>query len=84
MEHVENFKLSIGHPITGYRDWREHGSIVKQFLNVAVNMCWAHSISTVGAREALSELLEILQTNKIIGLGGNIDMPEEHVILGIY
>ena len=60
-----------------YPYWRELGSIVKQFPNVAVNMCWAHSISPIGARNALSEWLEMLPANKIIGFGGDIGMPEQ-------
>ena len=55
----------------GYPYQNELGALCKMFPNVYADMCWAHIISPVGARRALSEWLELFSYKKISGFGGD-------------
>jgi predicted TIM-barrel fold metal-dependent hydrolase len=62
-----NFDLFHGgYPFTG-----ELGVLAKNFQNVYIDMCWLHIISPTRARTALSEWLETVPVNKIMGFGGD-------------
>jgi len=54
------------YPFTG-----ELGTLAKNFQNVYIDMCWLHIISPSRARAALSEWLETVPVNKIMGFGGD-------------
>ncbi|RJS82490.1 amidohydrolase [Candidatus Bathyarchaeota archaeon] len=49
----------------------ELAALAKNFPNVYVDMCWLHIISPYKAREALSEWLDTVPSNKIFGFGGD-------------
>lgn len=49
----------------------ELGALAKNFPNVYIDMCWMHIISPSGARRALSEWLDEVPANKIMGFGGD-------------
>jgi len=53
----------------GYPYMREAAVMAKYFPNVCVNFCWQHLISPRAYRQALSEYLEIVPSNKIFGFG---------------
>ena len=74
------------HLINLFREYKEarfdifHGSypytgelavLAKNFPNVYIDMCWLHIISPLGARRALSEWLDTVPANKILGFGGD-------------
>lgn len=54
------------YPFTG-----ELAALAKNFQNVYIDMCWLHIISPSRARAALSEWLEAVPVNKIMGFGGD-------------
>ena len=49
----------------------ELGALAKNFPNVYIDMCWMHIISDSRARSALSEWLDEVPANKIMGFGGD-------------
>lgn len=49
----------------------ELGAIAKNFRNVHIDMCWMHIISDSRSRSALSEWLDEVPANKIMGFGGD-------------
>jgi len=67
-------KFDIFHgsyPYTG-----ELAALAKNFQNVYVDMCWLHIISPHRARQALSEWLDTVPSNKILGFGGDYIFAE--------
>lgn len=67
-------KFDIFHgsyPYTG-----ELSALAKNFPNVYIDMCWLHIISPHVAREALSEWLDTVPGNKILGFGGDYRFVE--------
>jgi len=62
-------RFSVFH--AGYPYVSEVASIAKTYPNVYVDMCWLYAISPLVAEQALSELLEIVPSNKILGFGGD-------------
>ena len=51
----------------------------KGFPNVWTNFCWTHVVSTRYAMDALDEAIDLLPTNKVIGFGGDYQVPVEKV-----
>ena len=49
----------------------ELGALAKIFPNVYIDMCWMHSISPSRSRKALSDWLDEVPANKILGFGGD-------------
>ena len=49
----------------------ETTALVKMFRNVTADFCWMWVLSPAGARAALSEMLETVPANKILGFGGD-------------
>ncbi|UCD44777.1 MAG: amidohydrolase family protein, partial [Candidatus Bathyarchaeota archaeon] len=54
----------------------ELGALAKNFPNVYIDMCWMHVISESRARSALSEWLDEVPSNKIMGFGGDYAFVE--------
>ncbi|MGO9643733.1 MAG: amidohydrolase family protein [Candidatus Bathyarchaeia archaeon] len=52
---------------------KELTTLVKNFPNVNLDMCWLHIISPAAAREALADWLDAVPASKIIGFGGDQD-----------
>jgi hypothetical protein len=68
MEYKEaKFDLLHG----GYPYTHELAVLVKNFPNVYIDMCWLHIISPTIARQVLSEWLDTVPSNKIMGFGGD-------------
>ena len=47
------------------------GALAKNFPNVYIDMCWMHIISPSRSRTALSDWLDEVPANKILGFGGD-------------
>lgn len=58
---------------------RETAIIGKNFPNVWLNLCWCHVISPRIACLAMDELIDLVPANKIIGFGGDYNVPVEKV-----
>lgn len=55
----------------GYPYTKQLTTLVKNFPNVYLDMCWLHIISPAAAREALADWLDSVPASKIIGFGGD-------------
>ncbi len=49
----------------------ELGALAKNFSNVYIDMCWMHIISPSRSQTALSQWLDEVPANKILGFGGD-------------
>jgi hypothetical protein len=54
----------------------ELSALAKNFPNVYIDMCWMHIISPSRSRSALSEWLDEVPANKILGFGGDYRFVE--------
>jgi len=82
MEYKE-VKFDVFHG--GYPYTSELATLAKNFPNVYVDLCWLHIISPAVARRVLSELLDTVPSNKILGFGGDYRFVEGvygHALLG--
>lgn len=61
----------------GYPWVRESIMLGKGFANVWLNFCWTHVISQRFAMDALDEVIEMVPMNKVIGFGGDYNLPVE-------
>ncbi|MFB3880774.1 MAG: amidohydrolase family protein [Armatimonadota bacterium] len=64
----------LGYPWVG-----ESIMLGKGFPNVWLNFCWTHIISQRFAMDALDEVIEMVPMNKVIGFGGDYNLPVEKV-----
>lgn len=55
----------------GWPWMHETTALAKMYRNVAADFCWMWVLSPAGARAALSEMLETVPANKILGFGGD-------------
>ena len=53
----------------------EAAALCKQFPNVTLDLTWVHEIVPSGARQGLSEILEVVPRNKIHAYGGDLILP---------
>jgi hypothetical protein len=51
----------------------------KGFPNCWLNLCWTHIISQRFAMDGMDEALDLIPVNKIIGFGGDYNIPVEKV-----
>ena len=63
----------------GYPWMRETLMLGKGFANVWLNFCWTHIISQRFAVAGLDEAIDLVPMNKIIGFGGDYNLPVEKV-----
>lgn len=54
----------------------ELGAMAKNFPNVYIDMCWMHIISPKLSQDCLSEWIETVPGNKILGFGGDYSYVE--------
>ncbi len=73
MEYKE-VKFDVFHG--GYPYTSELATLAKNFPNVYVDLCWLHIISPTVARRVLSELIDTVPSNKILGFGGDYRFVE--------
>jgi hypothetical protein len=74
IEEYSDVRFDIFHG--GYPYIGELATLAKNFSNVYIDMCWLHAISPYRARCALSEWIETVPVNKIIGFGGDYSFVE--------
>ncbi|MCC7498075.1 MAG: amidohydrolase family protein [Bryobacterales bacterium] len=60
----------------GYPYQEALGVLAKSFPNVHLDFCWAHVVNPSAARRTLSEYLDSVPVNKILGFGGDYKHPE--------
>ena len=63
----------------GYPYVRESLNLGKIMPNIWLNFCWTHIISQRFAMDALDEAIDLVPANKIIGFGGDYNLPVEKV-----
>jgi len=73
MEYKE-VKFDVFHG--GYPYTSELATLAKNFPNVYVDLCWLHIISPTVARRVLSEFIDTVPSNKILGFGGDYRFVE--------
>jgi len=73
MEYKE-VKFDVFHG--GYPYTSELATLAKNFPNVYVDLCWLHIISPAVARRVLSEFIDTVPSNKILGFGGDYRFVE--------
>lgn len=76
MRH-RNAKFDVYH--AGIPWVREVGVMGKSFPNIWLNLCWCHIISQKMTCSALDEWIDLVPVNKIIGFGGDYNLPVEKV-----
>ncbi len=60
----------------GYPYSREIGMLGKHFPNVWLNMAWMYVVTMEGSRRSLSEWLDLVPANRILGFGSDVTFPE--------
>ncbi len=60
----------------GYPYSREIGMLAKHFPNVWLNMCWMYVITIEGSRQILSEWIDLVPGDRILGFGSDVGWPE--------
>ena len=60
----------------GYPYSREMGMLGKHAPNVWLNMCWMYVITMEGSRQSLSEWIDLVPGDRILGFGSDVGWPE--------
>jgi predicted TIM-barrel fold metal-dependent hydrolase len=60
----------------GYPYSREIGMLGKHAPNVWLNMCWMYVITMEGSRQSLSEWIDLVPGDRILGFGSDVGWPE--------
>lgn len=60
----------------GYPYSREIGMLGKHASNVWLNMCWMYVITMEGSRQSLSEWIDLVPGDRILGFGSDVGWPE--------
>jgi predicted TIM-barrel fold metal-dependent hydrolase len=82
IREYKNVKFDIFHASYPYA--RELAVLAKNFPNVYPDLCWVHIVSPTTAGAILSEWLDLVPSNKILGFGGDYRFVEGvygHVVL---
>lgn len=77
LQRHPNVRFDVYH--LGYPWVRETLMLGKGFSNVWLNFCWIHIISQRAAMDALDEAIDLVPTNKILGFGGDYQVPIEKI-----
>jgi len=60
----------------GYPFSREMGMLGKHWPNVWLNMCWMYVITMEGSRQSLSEWIDLVPGDRLLGFGSDVGWPE--------
>ena len=60
----------------GYPYSREMGMLGKHASNVWLNMCWMYVITMEGSRQSLSEWIDLVPGDRLLGFGSDVGWPE--------
>ncbi len=69
-----NTRFDLFH--AGYPYGRELGVLGKHYPNVWLNMCWVYIITMAGARQILSEWIDLVPHYRLLGFGSDLSWPE--------
>lgn len=72
----ENRKTRFDLFHAGYPYSREIGMLAKHWPNVWLNMCWMYVITMEGSRQSLSEWIDLVPGERILGFGSDVGFPE--------
>ena len=67
-------KFDIFH--AGYPYARELGVLGKHYPNVWLNACWIYLITMAGSRQILSEWIDLVPADRLLGFGSDVGKPE--------
>jgi len=70
----KNTRFDLFH--AGYPYSREMGMLGKHTSNVWLNMCWMYVITMEGSRQSLSEWIDLVPGDRILGFGSDVGWPE--------
>jgi predicted TIM-barrel fold metal-dependent hydrolase len=60
----------------GYPYAREIGVLGKHYPNVGLNACWIYLITMAGSRQLLSEWIDLVPAERLLGFGSDLQWPE--------
>jgi uncharacterized protein len=60
----------------GYPFAREIGVMGKHYANVYLNACWIYLITMGGSRQILSEWIDLVPAERLLGFGSDVRWPE--------
>lgn len=60
----------------GYPYSREIGMLGKHYPNVWLNMAWIYVVTIAGSRQSLTEWLDLVPGDRILGFGSDVGHPE--------
>jgi uncharacterized protein len=60
----------------GYPYARELGVMGKHYSNVWLNACWIYLITMAGSRQLLSEWIDLVPAQRLLGFGSDVYFPE--------
>ena len=60
----------------GYPYARESGVLGKHYPNVWLNMAWMYVVTMAGSRQTLSEWLDLVPGDRLLGFGSDVQWPE--------
>jgi uncharacterized protein len=60
----------------GYPYARELGVVGKHYPNVWLNACWIYLITMAGSRQILSEWIDLVPAERLLGFGSDVVWPE--------
>jgi predicted TIM-barrel fold metal-dependent hydrolase len=60
----------------GYPYAREIGVMGKHYPNVWLNACWIYLITMAGSRQILSEWIDLVPAERLLGFGSDVQLPE--------
>ena len=60
----------------GYPYVREMGMLGKHYPNVYLNMCWMYVVSMEASRQGLSEWIDLVAGERLLGFGSDVSYPE--------
>jgi predicted TIM-barrel fold metal-dependent hydrolase len=60
----------------GYPYAREIGVLGKHYPNVWLNACWIYLITMAGSRQLLSEWIDLVPAERLLGFGSDLQWPE--------
>ncbi|MBM3239722.1 amidohydrolase, partial [Candidatus Poribacteria bacterium] len=69
-----NTRFDLFH--AGYPYSRHIGMLGKHWPNVWLNMCWMYVITMEGSRQSLSEWIDLVPVERILGFGSDVGWPE--------
>jgi predicted TIM-barrel fold metal-dependent hydrolase len=60
----------------GYPYAREIGVLGKHYPNVWLNACWIYLITMAGSRQILSEWIDLVPADRLLGFGSDVGQPD--------